>query len=236
MTAEDLVVAVDCAGSDATSGLASNPAVGAAADMLIQAGGTVYFFNILEELVGLAHVLPSRAASRKVAEELRELAAEEIERPESVPSLGNVRGGLTTAREKAAGALAKAGGSSIRGVVRSFERPKEPGLYLEVPVPGSYEGLSDPQCAIQMAACGAHIVVETTGVGTVTGGVVSPVIKVCANPKTCALLADDIDVDASGIMIGDRDIQEVGEEIYREVLAVAVGKRTRSEVLGHLED
>ena len=87
-----------------------------------------------------------------------------------------------------------------------------------------------------MAAGGAHIVVETTGVGTVTGGVVAPVIKVCGNPKTCALLGEDIDIDASLIVRGTRDISDVGAEIHDETLAVAAGKRTLTEVLGHFED
>jgi len=230
---EELVVAMDCAGSDATSGLASNPAVGVAADLLVQAGGTVYFFNIYKELVGLADVLASRAANQEVADSLRQVVPD-IKPPR--PDLGNIRGGLTTYREKAAGALAKGGSTPIKGLVNTFQRPGEPGLYLEVLVPGSYEGTSDPQCAMQMAACGAHIVVETTGVGTVTGGVVAPVIKVCANPKTCARLADDMDIDASAIMTGAEDIQEVGERIRQEILAVAAGKQTRAEVLGHFED
>lgn len=233
MAVKDLVAAMDCAGSDATSGLASNPAVGGAADLLVQAGSTVYFFNIYEELVGLADVLVSRAATTQVAQALRQVVPD-IKPPR--PDLGNIRGGITTYREKAAGALAKGGSSPIQGVVNAFERPSEPGLYLEVLVPGSYEGVSDPQCAMQMAACGAHIVVETTGVGTVTGGVVAPVLKVCANPKTCAWLSDDMDIDASAIMSGIKDIPEVARQIYQEILAVAAGKRTKAEVLGHLED
>lgn len=230
---QDLVVAVDCAGSDATSGLAANPAVGAASDRLVQAGGTIYFFNVFKELIGLGDVLASRAIDAQVAEALRQVCP-----TEGAPTLnlGNVRGGLTTYREKAAGTLAKGGTSPIMGVVKSFERPKEHGLFLEVFVPGSNEGECDAQCAMQMAACGAHIVIETTGVGTVTGGVVAPVIKVCANPTTCALLADDIDVDASPIMTGEKDVREMGAVIYEEVLVVAGGKRTRNEVLGHYED
>jgi altronate dehydratase len=107
---------------------------------------------------------------------------------------------------------------------------------MQVFVEGSNEGESDPQCAMAMAAGGAHIVVETTGVGTVTGGVVAPVIKVCGNPKTCALLSDDIDVDASPIMNGEKTVGEVGVQLYDEILAVAAGKRTLTEVLGHFED
>ena len=233
MPVSDLVVAMDCAGSDATSGLASNPTVGVAADMLVETGGTVYFFNIWQELIGLGDVLASRAVNKQVTEELRQACAKD-----GAPqvNLGNEIGGITTYREKAVGALTKGGTSQIQGVVKSFDRPEKPGLYLQLMVEGSNEGESDPQCAMQMAAAGAHIVVETTGVGTVTGGVVAPVMKVCANPKTCALLADDLDIDASPIMTGEKEIEEVGREIYDEILNVAAGKLTRTEILGHFED
>lgn len=233
MDPADLVVAMDCAGSDATSGLASNPAVGAAADLLIHDGATVYFFNVESELIAVGDILAARAVSEQVAEELRAVCP--LDGAPAV-NLGNSRGGITTYREKAAGALSKGGTAPIKGVIDAFCRPDEPGLYLEVMVPGSNEGESDPQCAMQMAACGAHIVVETTGVGTVTGGVVAPVLKVCANPHTLSLLADDMDVDASPIMAGEETVQQVGREIYDEILAVAAGKRTRTEVLGHFED
>ena len=233
MEPADLVVAMDCAGSDATSGLASNPAVGAAADLLIDDDATVYFFNVEKELIAVGDILAARAVSEQVAEELRGVCPRD---GAPAVNLGNRRGGITTYREKAAGALSKGGTTPIRGVIKTFCRPKEPGLYLEVMVPGSNEGECDPQCAMQMAACGAHIVVETTGVGTITGGVVAPVLKVCANPQTLSLLADDMDVDASPIMTGEKTVQQVGREVYEEILAVASGKRTRTEVLGHFED
>jgi len=233
LSISDLVVAMDCAGSDATSGLASNPAVGHAADLLIDAGATVYLFDIDEELIGLGNVLEARAVSPETAARLRS-AVPDLDPP--IPNLGNVRGGITTYREKAAGALSKGGTRPIRGVVDTFQCPEEHGLYLEVIVPGSNEGVSDPQCAMQMAACGAHIVVETTGVGTVTGGVVAPVIKVCANPKTCARLADDMDVDLSDLMQGKADIAAGGHRVLDTILAVAAGMPTCSEDLGHFED
>jgi altronate dehydratase large subunit len=233
MAVSDLVVAMDCAGSDATSGLASNPAVGAAADLLVDQGATVYFFNIWKELIGVGDVLAARAVSAEVADALRAVCPDEGD-PEV--NYGNMQGGITTYREKAAGALAKGGTRPIQGVVDTFRRPERPGLYLEIPVADSSEGESDPQCAMQMAACGAHIVVETTGVGTITGGVVAPVLKVCANPDTLALLGDDMDVDASPILSGAKTVAQMGRTIYDEILAVAGGKRTRPEMLGHFED
>lgn len=229
----DLVVAVDCAGSDATSGLASNPAVGVASDLLVEAGATVYCFNVDQELIGMEEEYCSRAVNSAVSEQLR-AAIPHVDAP--APSKGNTDGGITTAKEKAVGAFAKAGKSPILGIVDRFEKPKENGLYLETMVPGSFEDYSDPQCAMQMAACGAHVVVETTGIGTVTGGVVAANLKVCANPKTCAILGDEMDIDASPIMTGEKTIDEVGREIYEKILAVAGGQQTKSEILGHFED
>ena len=162
----DLVVAMDCAGSDATSGLAANSAVGVASDLLIEGGGTVYCFNVDQELIGMEEEYCARAINDEVREKLR-AAIPKIDAP--APSKGNTLGGITTAQEKAIGAFAKAGSSPISGIVDTFEKPEDPGLYLEVMVPGSFEDYSDPQCAMQMAACGAHVVVETTGVGTITG-------------------------------------------------------------------
>jgi altronate dehydratase large subunit len=233
LTPADLVVAMDCAGSDATSGLASNPAVGVAADMLVEAGGTVYSFNVWKELLGLGEVLAERAANEEVAQQLKRECRDE---GNPTVNLGNQVGGITTYREKAVGALAKSGTHPIKGVVNTFDRPVEPGLYMQVFVEGSNEGESDPQCAMAMAASGAHIVVETTGVGTVTGGVVAPVIKVCANSKTIAMLGDDIDIDASPIMSGDKTVEQVGSQIYNEIIEVATGKQTCTELLGHFED
>jgi altronate dehydratase large subunit len=229
----DLVVAMDCAGSDATSGLASNPATGVASDLLVEQGATVYCFNVDQELVGMEEAYVSRAANEKAANQLRAVMPH-VDAP--TPSKGNQDGGITTAREKAIGAFAKAGKSPFEGVVKTFEKPTKPGLYLEVMVPGSFEDYSDPQCAMNMAACGAHIVVETTGVGTVTGGVVAATMKVCANPKTCSMLGDEMDIDASAIMTGEKTIDEVGRELYEEILEIAGGKETRSEIFGHFED
>ena len=234
MPISDLVVAMDCAGSDATSGLASNPAVGAASDLLVKEGATVYCFNVEQELIGMDKEYIARAANKEVAQKLKQILPVGKKAPE--PSLGNVNGGITNAKEKAIGAFAKAGTAKLQGVVDTFQKPAKPGLYLEVMVPGSFEDFSDPQCAMQMAAAGAHIVVETTGVGTVTGSVVAVTVKVCANPKTCEMLGDDIDIDAGGIMTGEKSVSQVGKEIYDYVLQVAQGKLTRSEELDHFED
>lgn len=236
MEVSDLVIAVDCAASDATSGLASNPASGIASDLHIGAGGTSYFLDVPEELIGCGDYLASRACDLQTANELQRLAAVAPDDPKVRPPYGNIRGGITTFREKAAGALAKAGNQPISGVITTFEKPDQKGLYLVSAPPGSWTNDSDPQCVMVLAASGAHLVIETTGCGTVTGGAVAPVIKVCANADTCRRQPDNIDVDLSAIMAGKETIAAAGQRIYQEALAVAGGKLTCSEILGHYED
>jgi len=236
MEITDLVIAIDCAGSDATSGLASNPASGVASDLHVEAGGTSYFLDVPEELIGCGDYLASRACNPRTAHELKRLASVAPDDPKIRPPYGNIRGGITTFREKAAGALAKAGSKPITGVITTFEKPQEKGLFLVSAPPGSWTNDSDPQCVMVLAASGAHLVVETTGCGTVTGGPVAPVIKVCANPNTCRRQPDNIDVDLSQIMSGEETIAAAGQRIYQETLAVAGGKLTCSEILGHYED
>lgn len=236
MRVEDLVIAVDCSASDGTSGLASNPAGGVASDLHIEAGGTSYFLDVPEELIGCADCLASRACNAHVAKELVEAASVAPDDPSFRPPYGNVKGGITTFKEKAAGALAKAGSKTIQGVIRSFDKPREKGLYMvSVPMEG-WTNDSDPQCVMILAATGAHLCIETTGCGTVTGGVVIPVLKICANPETMKREPDNMDVDCSGIMTGEETIQQVGRKVYEEALAVAGGKLTFAEILGHFED
>jgi altronate dehydratase large subunit len=233
---KDLILAVDCAASDSTSGLASNPATGVAVDFHVDRGAKTYFLDVPEELIGCGDCLAARACSHTVAADLRRLAAVAPDNPKIKPPYGNIRGGITTFREKAAGALAKSGTRPIQGVITDFKKPSEAGLYLVSAPPEAWTNDSDPQCVQIMAACGAHVVVETTGCGTVTGGVVAPVIKVCANPDTCQREPDNIDVDVSGIIKGTMSIVDAGHLIYNEVLAVAAGRLTYAEILGHLED
>ena len=236
MELSELTIAVDCAASDATSGLASNPASGVTLDLHLEAGGMGYFLNVPHELIGCGDCLAARACDNKTAGELRRLASVEPDDPQKRPPDGNVRGGITTFREKAAGALAKAGSRTIQGVLTQFEKPQRKGLYMVSAPEGSMTNDSDPQCVMILAACGAHLVVETTGCGTPTGAPVVPVIKVCGNVETCKRQADNIDVDVSAVMTGEETIHDAGERIYKELLAVAAGRLTCSELLGHFED
>ncbi len=246
ITLSDLIVGVECGGSDTTSGLAANPAVGIAADMIVAAGGTV-IFEETNELLGCEEILARQSATPVVAADV--LAAIDSARAWGVRtghraiSAGNIEGGLTTIEEKSLGAVCKAGSSPIQSVLRggAWPRPDGPGLHLLAPMYVEEEGwtgggtISDPNGVTELAACGAHLVVFTTGRGTVTGSGIVPVIKVCGNPETFAKMHDNMDIDAGAIVTGEQTIAEVGEAILSSVLETAAGTLTRAEELGHFE-
>jgi altronate dehydratase large subunit len=237
MTPADLIVGQECGGSDATSGLASNPITGVAADLLIDAGGT-YMHSETSELMGCADILAARSVNEQVAQEIRE-AIEEAER-DSFSSgrfswgYGNILGGLTSIEEKSYGCLAKSGTKPLQGVLKEYKLPPGKGYYIQVGEPGSGTFHGDPEGVNQFAACGAHICLFTTGCGSTTGGLI-PVIKVIANPKRMQLIQDNADFDATPVIRGEKTIQQMGEELYQEILAVAAGKLTKSEIYGHHE-
>ena len=237
MMPADLIVGQECGGSDATSGLASNPITGVAADLLIEAGGT-YMHSELSELLGCGDALAARAVNAQVAKEIKE-AIEEAERQSFEGGrfswgYGNILGGLTSIDEKSAGCLSKSGTKPLQGILRKYERPKIKGYYIQIGEPESGTFHGDPEGVNQFAACGAHLCMFTTGCGSTTGGLI-PVIKVIANPKRMQLIEDNADFDATPIMRGEKTIREMGEALYAEILAVAAGKRTKSEIYRHYE-
>lgn len=243
---DELIVGVECGGSDTTSGIAANPALGYAADRIIAAGGTV-IFEETNELLGCEAMLAQRAASPAVAAEIAtaiRVARDWGERTgQRAISAGNIEGGLTTIEEKSLGALCKAGSTPVVGVLHGgeWERPQQPGLHLLAPYYVRDEGwtgggtISDPNGVTELAACGAHLVVFTTGRGTVTGSGVVPVIKVCGNPETYARMTENMDINAGAIITGERTIAEVGEHILERICATAAGSPTKAEELGHFE-
>lgn len=242
----DLIVGVECGGSDTTSGIAANPAVGVAADAVVAAGGRV-IFEETNELLGCEAMLVERAATAEIAAEI--LAAIRVARDWGVRwnvraiSAGNIAGGLTTIEEKSLGAVCKAGSTPVVGVLHGgeWERPERPGLHLLAPYYVRREGwtgggtISDPNGVTELAACGAHVVVFTTGRGTVTGSGIVPVIKVCGNPETYARMRENMDIDAGAIVTGERTIAEVGREILAAIASAASGTLTKNEELGHFE-
>lgn len=242
----DLIVGVECGGSDTTSGIAANPALGLAADRLLAAGGTV-IFEETNELLGCEVMLERRAATPAVGREIRAAidAARAWGRRTGLRAIsaGNIEGGLTTIEEKSLGAVCKAGSAPVVGVLHggTWERPSQPGLHLLAPwyvAEAGWSGggtISDPNGVTELAACGAHLVVFTTGRGTVTGSGIVPVIKVCGNPETYARMADNMDINAGTIVTGERTIAAVGAEIFAAIVATAGGHLTRAEELGHAE-
>jgi len=237
MTPADLIVGQECGGSDATSGLASNPITGVAADLLIEAGGT-YMHSELEELLGCGDILAARAVNGKVARAIKE-AIEDAERRSFESGrfswgYGNILGGLTSIDEKSAGCLSKSGSKPLQGLLLRYERPKTKGYYIQQGEENSGTFHGDPEGVNQFAACGAHLSLFTTGCGSTTGGLV-PVIKVIANPRRMQLIQDNADLDATPVINGEKTIREMGEELYQEILAVAAGKLTKSEIYQHFE-
>lgn len=244
MAIPDLTVGTECGGSDATSGIAANPAVGNAFDRLNDAGATTIIEETLE-MMGCADLVASRAAAPDVAAHLRSAVkkAERFSRQAGHFSIstGNRFGGLTTIEEKSMGAFAKCGARPIRELIKVGERPRGKGLCVldSVPDPSQfgfgYSNPNDSEGILDLISCGAHIVLFTTGRGSVIGSVISPVLKVCGNPLTCARMAGDIDIDAGRIITGAATVAEVGGEIFDAVLSTAAGEQTKSERLGHRE-
>ncbi len=237
MAPGDLIVGTECGGSDATSGLASNPITGVAGDLLIEAGGT-YMISELGELLGCSDVLAARAVSEEVAEDVRQAIAEaehqSFESGRFEWGYGNIMGGLTSIEEKSYGALAKSGTKPLQGILRRYGLPPSKGFFLQVGEPGSGFFHGDPEGINQFAAHGAHLALFTTGCGSTTGGLI-PVIKVIGNPNRMQLIRDNADFDATPVIRGEKTVQEMGEALYDEILGVASGKLTRSEVFGHFE-
>lgn len=243
MEFSDLIIGTICGGSDGTSGIAANPAVGRAFDRLVDAGSTC-IFEETGEMIGCEGAMSVRAASPDVAEAINVSIAnaETYYRAMGYGSFapGNAEGGLSTQEEKSAGAYVKSGSRSINGVIRPTQRPDFPGLYLLDVVPDTpprfgFPNISDNAEIVELMSCGAHVTLFTTGRGSVVGSAIAPVIKVTGNPETYARLHEDMDVDAGRILLGQATLDEVGKEIFDLVLAVAAGAASKSEALGHRE-
>ncbi|WP_448191006.1 galactarate dehydratase [Azospirillum sp. sgz301742] len=222
--ASDLVVGLQCGGSDAFSGVTANPAVGYAADLLVRAGATVMFSEVTEVRDAI-HLLTPRAATEEVGRALiremdwydRYLSAGETDRSAN-PSPGNKKGGLANVVEKALGSIAKSGRSAIVGVLAPGERAERRGLlYAATPA-------SDFVCGTLQLASGCNVEVFTTGRGTPYGLAMAPVIKVSTRTALAERWHDLIDVDAGRIATGQATIEEVGWELFRLILDVASGR------------
>jgi altronate dehydratase large subunit len=233
----ELILCVKCGGSDYTSGLASNPALGRVTDRLVDLGGSAVLGEIAE-ILGAEHLLAARATSAATAAQLiqvvtrveAEARALGLDIRGTQPSPGNIRGGLTTIEEKSLGATHKGGERAALEEVVGYAAPiRRKGLtVMETP------GL-DVEAVTGMVGGGAQVVVFTTGLGTPTGNPIAPVIKITGNARTARQMADNTDLDVSGIMDDTETLDAAADRLFAEVLEVASGKLTAAERLGHRE-
>ena len=228
--AAELVFGVECGGSDATSGIAANPAVGNACDRLVEAGGTACFSET-PEFIGAEHILAERCADRATREwllervEMRENMAQlmGVDLRGAQPTPGNQEGGLTTIEEKSLGAISKGGTTPVRGMVEYAERLPTGGGLVLMDTPGY-----DVESVVGKVAGGAQVIAFTTGRGSTTGNPIAPVIKVTGNPKTWERLSNNMDFDASTVISGE-SLSDVGERLFDLLLEVASGRLTEAE-------
>jgi altronate hydrolase len=243
MALDELTVGTICGGSDATSGLTANPAMGRAFDLLVAAGARC-IFEETGELIGCERHMADRAATPELAQEIVgcvEKAARYYKvMGQSSFAPGNAEGGLTTIEEKSLGAYAKSGASPIVGLLKPGDLPPAAGLYLLDVVPDGepifgFPNINDNAEIAELIACGSQVILFSTGRGSVVGSAISPVVKVCANPGTYRRMAEDMDVDAGRVLEGRATLDEVGRQIVALIERVASGERTCSEALGHRE-
>jgi altronate hydrolase len=230
--ASEIVLATECGGSDGSSGISANPALGYAADKIVACGGTV-ILSETTEIYGAEHLLTRRAVTPEVARKLLDriewwkwytsVFGAELD---NNPSVGNKEGGLTTIAEKSLGAIAKGGTTALVDVYQYAEPVTAKG-FVVMDTPGY-----DPPSVTGMVAGGANVVVFTTGRGSCFGCKPAPSIKVATNTPMFRRMEEDMDINAGTILEGTETVADVGERIFEEILAVASGKRTKSEQLG----
>lgn len=229
--AAELLLGLECGGSDGNSGITANPALGAASDMLVAAGGTA-ILSETPEIYGAEHLLTRRARTREIGEKLVErirwwerYAGMFGVKLDNNPSPGNKDGGLTTIYEKSLGAVAKGGSTALAGVFQYAEPVTAKG-FVVMDTPGY-----DPASITGMVAGGANVVAFTTGRGSCYGCKPVPSIKIATNTPMYERMIDDMDIDAGVILTGTL-LEEVGRQIFEMVLEVASGKKTKSELHG----
>ncbi len=243
LSVDELVVGTICGGSDATSGITANPAIGHCFDILAKKSARV-IFEETGELIGCENFMAERAVTTELGDEIRKTVEKAARYYTTLGhgsfAPGNADGGLTTLEEKSMGAYAKSGNSPISGLLKPGDIPEKGGLYLLDVIPDGevrfgFPNINDNAEIAELIACGSHIILFATGRGSVVGSVISPVIKVCANPETYRQMEEDMDIDAGKILEGRATLDEVGEEIVRKIIQSASGKPTTSEALGHQE-
>ncbi len=229
----NLVLALQCGGSDGYSAITANPALGRASDMLVAAGATV-ILGETPEMHGAEHLLVRRAVSDEVAQKLLDRLAwwRQHSEPEDNPSPGNKKGGLTTIAEKSLGAIAKAGSSPLVDVLRYAEPLAATRRGFVIMDSPGY----DPCSVTGEIASGANLVCFTTGRGSVSGFAPAPSLKVSTNTPLFEKMGGDIDLDAGTIATGHESVDEVGARLFQLLVDTASGTQTCSERLGFGEE
>ncbi|MFC0272086.1 UxaA family hydrolase [Metabacillus herbersteinensis] len=235
-----LIIGLNCGGSDMTSGLIANPALGHASDKLVKHGGSSILSEITE-LLGTEEILARRAVNDEVAQDimntvrhtedklLKQTQQSSNKARTHLISTGNYDGGLSSVVEKSLGSMKKSGNAQFSGVIQYGHQPKSQGLFL-LDSPGH-----DGEVSTGQVAAGAQIILFPTGRGTPTGFPGVPVIKITGNPKTYGRMKENIDINAGEVLLGNRTLEQMGEEIYQDILEVASGKQVKAEILGHDE-
>jgi len=231
LSADKIILGTNCGGSDGNSGITANPALGVASDILISHGGTSVLAETTE-IYGAEHLLTRRAINEQVGQKLVErikwwewytgIFGAEIN---NNPSPGNKEGGLTTIFEKSLGAIAKGGSTALTDVV-GYAQPIKTKGFVVMDTPGY-----DPVSMTGIVAGGANVLVFTTGRGSVFGCKPAPSIKVATNSPMYHHMIDDMDINAGTILEGT-PVEQVGKQIFEEILEVASGKKTKSELNG----
>ena len=231
----NVVMSIKCGASDATSGMASNCAIGYVADKLVDLGATVVFGETTEFL-GAEHLLADRAVNQSVANDIfrivncMEMRAKSLgcDMRKGQPTPGNIAGGLTTIEEKSLGAIMKSGSRAIQGVLEYPERvTTHKGLWIK-DTPGR-----EPEILTGMAATGAQVMLFSTGRGAPQGFPTMPVIKICGYIHPSDRMKDDMDINAGLVITAEKSIEQVGEEVFKKLLCVLNGELTKNEAISY---
>lgn len=230
--ASELMVALQCGGSDAWSGITANPALGQACDLLVAQGGTGVLAET-PEIYGAEHLLTRRASERKTGDKLvglirwwEDYTARNKGSMDNNPSPGNKKGGLTTILEKSLGAAAKGGTTPLNGVYK-YGEPVTARGFTFMDSPGY-----DPASVTGQIASGCNLVAFTTGRGSAFGSKPAPCIKIATNSEMYNRMTDDMDVNAGAMLTEGVSLEEKGREIYELLLRVASGEQSKSEAQG----
>jgi len=231
--ASELIIGLQCGGSDGYSGITANPVLGAAVDILIKHGGTA-ILSETPEIYGAEHLLTRRAISPAIGQKLvdrihwwEEYCARHGAEMNNNPSAGNKAGGLTTVLEKSLGGIAKAGSSPLMDVYEYAQPVTTRGLVF-MDTPGF-----DPISATGQVAGGANMICFTTGRGSAFGCAPAPSLKLATNTALWERQSDDMDMNCGKILEGESTIQEMGQELFEKLLKLASGEPSRSEIHGY---